>query len=209
MADLLQRLIVCAALTAATASAQSKPFSHRAHLKLGLQCAACHASAAASTRVEDNNLPEARTCASCHGKVAIPPPRATLVTKFSHLQHLKMGNFGKLIAAAIDSKTYLAPPGDIRRHLNSPNACAACHRGMEESDAVSKADMPQMADCIVCHNQIEPPFSCEQCHARGPHLSPTSHTPAFADAHSTGKMKLDKPSCVICHGRQFRCMGCH
>jgi hypothetical protein len=208
LADLLQRLIVLAALVAG-AAAQSKPFSHRAHLKLGLECLGCHASAAQSERVEDNNLPSPRVCAGCHEKADIGAPSPTPLTKFSHQRHLKMGNFGKLIAAAIDSKTYLSPPGDIRRHLSTANPCAACHRALEESDAVGKANMPQMADCIVCHNQIDPPFSCEQCHARGPRLRPASHTREFGDEHSTGKLKLDKPSCVICHGRQFRCMGCH
>ena len=31
----------------------------------------------------------------------------------------------------------------------------------------------------------------------------------FMDAHSSGKMKLDKTTCAVCHGRQFTCMGCH
>jgi len=120
-----------------------------------------------------------------------------------------MGNFARIIAAAIDAKSYLSPAGDIRRHLNTTNACVACHRGLEESDAVAKVNMPQMADCLVCHTQIDPPFSCEQCHARGPHLKPASHTRDYIDTHSSGKLKLDKPSCVVCHGREFRCLGCH
>ncbi|MGH9673198.1 MAG: hypothetical protein ACRD44_08455 [Bryobacteraceae bacterium] len=208
MADFLQRLIVAIAM-AATAAAQSKTFSHRVHLKLGLTCVRCHAQAPASTVASDNLLPAIVACAPCHKDMSIPAPPATLVNRFSHQQHLRMGNFARIIAAAIDAKSYLSAPGDLRRHLNTTNACSACHRGIEESDAVSRFNMPQMADCLVCHTQIDPPFSCEQCHARGPHLKPASHTRDYIDTHSSGKLKLDKPSCVICHGREFRCLGCH
>jgi len=66
-----------------------------------------------------------------------------------------------------------------------------------------------MADCIVCHNQIDNPFSCDKCHASGVNLKPASHVEGFMSAHSSGKMNLDKASCTICHGRTFRCLGCH
>jgi hypothetical protein len=66
-----------------------------------------------------------------------------------------------------------------------------------------------MADCLVCHSQIDPPFSCEFCHAPGDHLKPVSHTPDFIDTHTSGKLKLDKSSCAVCHGRTFTCQGCH
>jgi hypothetical protein len=33
--------------------------------------------------------------------------------------------------------------GEIHRHLNTKNPCAACHRGLEESDAVKKAAVPR------------------------------------------------------------------
>ncbi len=137
-------------------------------------------------------------------------PAVTLVTRFSHRQHLGMGNLARIIAASIDAKTYLSNPGEIRRHLNSTNSpCSACHRGMEESDAVSRAALPQMADCLVCHTRIDPPFSCESCHAPGEHLKPASHAPGYVDRHSSVKAQIDKPSCVICHGRKFTCQGCH
>src|SRR5204862_517126 len=132
----------------------------------------------------------------------------TRVARFSHAQHLKMGNAAPLIAAAIDKKTYLQPAGDIRRHLNNANACQACHRGLEESDHVTSAAMPQMADCLVCHNQIDNPFSCETCHAKDGNLKPASHVAGFLNAHTSGKLQLDKASCVVCHGVNFRCLGC-
>jgi hypothetical protein len=120
-----------------------------------------------------------------------------------------MGNIAPLIAGAIDRGDYLQPPGDTRRHLKTTNTCVACHRGLDESDQVTHSAIPRMADCLVCHTRINPPFSCEQCHAADPNLRPPSHTEGFMDAHSSGKLKIDKTTCAVCHGRQFTCMGCH
>ncbi len=80
---------------------------------------------------------------------------------------------------------------------------------MEESDRVGPANMPQMADCLVCHNKIDNPFSCEFCHAKNANLKPANHSADFLDTHTAGKLKLDKTTCAVCHGRKFTCLGCH
>jgi bacterioferritin-associated ferredoxin len=134
------------------------------------------------------------------------------VAHFNHSLHLKMGDVSGIIAAAIDHQRYLQPPGEIRRHLsgNHGNACGACHRGMAESVQVTPANLPQMADCLVCHTKIEAPYSCETCHEKGAELRPASHlAPGFADFHSSRQRLPDKSSCGLCHGRGFTCMGCH
>ena len=189
--------------------ANAAPFSHKFHLGLQLPCITCHTAAAGSTKASDNLLPAKTVCLQCHEDAQIPAPPATRVAFFSHAQHLKMGNLAPLLAAAIDKKNYLQPPGDIRRHLNTQDACQACHRGLLESDRVTPAAMPQMADCLVCHTEIDNPFSCEKCHAKDAPLKPASHLPSFLSDHTSGKLNLDKPSCVVCHGRNFRCLGCH
>lgn len=185
------------------------PFSHRLHLGMGLECVWCHTAAASSTKVDDNLLPAKSVCLGCHEDAEIAAPPATNLSKFSHALHLRIGNVAPFIAGAIDHQNYLQPPGDIRRHLNSKNPCQACHRGLEESDQVTRAALPQMADCLVCHSQIEAPFSCEDCHANVAQLRPSSHTLHFADTHSSGKLNLDKATCTVCHGRAFKCAGCH
>ena len=200
-------LLVAILAGAGTRVDAAAPFSHRLHLKLKLQCTGCHASVTSSTRVEDNNLPTKQACLPCHKQVTIPEPPKTAIAKFSHQQHLKLGNIAPVLAAAIKSKNYLSPSDDILRHLNGSNACVACHRGLEESDAVTKAALPRMADCLVCHNKIDPPFSCETCHAKGADLRPVSHAGDFIDRHST--KAVAKTTCAVCHGRRFSCMGCH
>lgn len=179
---------------------------------MNLECAQCHTTAATSARVEDNLLPAKEVCLNCHREteIQIPPPPETRIVSFSHAQHLRMGNVAPLLALAIDKKNYLQPANDIRRHLNTRNPCEACHRGLEESDRVTHAALPQMADCLVCHNQIDNPFSCEACHGKDiASLKPASHTANFMDTHSAGKLQLDKTTCAVCHGRTFTCMGCH
>ena len=134
------------------------------------------------------------------------PPK---LKPFSHKTHLKLGNIAPVIAQAIDRGTYLSPSGNIRQYLNTANPCQACHRGLEDSTRVSRTNMPQMADCLVCHNQIDPPDSCEFCHEPGPQLKPATHTPDLLDTHTRKNAIADKASCAICHGRKFTCLGCH
>ncbi len=193
------------------AAAQApRPFSHRLHLLLKLECSTCHGAAATSTRLEDNLLPAKEVCLRCHREAAIGSPPATRLAQFNHQLHLKLGNIAPVLAAAIDAKTYLSPPAPgLRQSLNTRNACEACHRGMEESDRVGPANMPQMADCLVCHNKIDNPFSCEFCHAKNANLKPANHSADFLDTHTAGKLKLDKTTCAVCHGRKFTCLGCH
>src|SRR5229473_49787 len=124
--DLAYFLQALAAVLLMCEAAHAAPFSHKTHLQLKLQCLSCHTSAPTSTKVEDNNLPQAAVCLSCHKDArAIKAPRPSKLAKFSHQQHLKLGNMAPVIAAAIDSKTYLSQPGDIRRFLNTKNACEA------------------------------------------------------------------------------------
>ena len=202
-----------AVILLAWGTAHADAFSHKLHLSLKVQCVTCHTAAAGSTKASDNLLPAKSVCLQCHrdedDDIQIPGPPSTRVAFFSHAQHLKMGNVAPLLANAIDKRNYLQAPGDIRRHLNGSDACQACHRGLAESDRVTAAAMPQMADCLVCHTDIDNPFSCEKCHAKGAALKPASHLPGFLSDHTSGKLNLDKASCVICHGKEFRCLGCH
>ena len=195
---------------AITGAATAQPFPHRVHLAAKLDCAVCHVAALSSTQVADNLLPKPEVCLKCHKTAQIGVPRPTRLARFDHQLHLKLGNIAPVIGAALDKKTYLStPPADLRAQLNTQIPCEACHRGLETSDQPARSDLPQMADCLVCHSQIDPPYSCEFCHAKGVSLKPISHTPDFLDTHTSGKLGLDKTTCAVCHGRHFRCLGCH
>jgi len=159
--------------------------SHRDALRSGARCLDCHPAIASSTTA------------------ARPGPRGV---RFNHKLHLAFGNVAPLIAGAVRSKKYLGPPP----RLGGEEACQACHRGLDQVVEATPANFPHMADCLVCHSKIDNPFSCEKCHTiPAIKLKPAFHTPDYMDTHSSGKLKLDKPSCVICHGVNFTCLGCH
>lgn len=131
---------------------KAAPFSHKLHLGMGLDCAACHSAAPTSTKAEDDLLPPKQVCAGCHDDSRTPQPPPALpvpVVHFSHAVHLKMGNLAPVIARAIEKGNYLQPSEDVRKYLDTKNACQACHRGLEQSDRVTAAAMPKMADCLV------------------------------------------------------------
>jgi hypothetical protein len=204
LAHLLQRLITTLACIATT---QAADFSHALHGKLKLECTSCHTRASASTKVEDNLLPTAESCKPCHESVLIKQPATTRLAKFDHAFHAKFANIAPVIAAAIKANTYLGDAGKRAAHLNTTNACASCHRGIESSTSVTARNHhPEMADCLVCHNKIDPPFSCETCHGNDKTLKPASHTAAYLDSHTR---KSEKIGCAICHGKRFTCLGCH
>ena len=194
-------------------------FSHRVHLERKIDCPVCHAAAAGSQAAADNLLPKPDVCANCHTgdrKLAAAPsiksPRKLTVTKFDHRLHVKLGPaVPATMLKAIETKGYLADPRNLREQLAvaGKHPCTGCHRGLEKSDSVSMAAFPHMADCLTCHNTIDPPFSCVKCHDEEQRLKPASHTNEWIDRHSTGKANLDKASCAVCHGRNFTCLGCH
>jgi predicted CXXCH cytochrome family protein len=193
-------------------------FSHRIHLAQKIDCVVCHSAAASSKAASDNLLPKTDVCLGCHtgdrklsSEPRIKSPRQLTVTKFHHQLHVRMGKaIAPAIVKAIDAKTYLSNPGNLRDVLaGTQHPCTACHRGLDKSDAVTAAAFPAMADCLVCHTETDPPFSCVKCHDEGQRLKPASHTPDWMDVHSSGKANLDKPSCAVCHGRRFTCLGCH
>lgn len=198
------------------ASPEGPRFSHRRHLALSLPCAGCHASAPASTTAEDDNRPPGDICLQCHDaqKSALararPTPRRHF--RFDHKRHLALGDPGARIAAAIDAGDYLgdaATAAVVRPHLGTGDACRSCHRGLEASDEVTSAQLPRMADCLVCHQPVQMPASCGTCHTPEAQLVPATHTPDFADRHSSRQQVPDKSGCPACHGRRFTCMGCH
>ena len=201
--------------------AQNTPprFSHQVHLKqANLTCLTCHQAATTSTDATDANMPEEKICLACHTADPLPRVDASFLSqkkpaertyRFNHQFHLQMGNVAPLLAAAIDDSKYLGKPGDMRVRLDTENTCEACHRGLAETDVAGKANLPQMSDCLVCHSDIDNPFSCPKCHLEGVSLKPADHTREFADTHSTGRLGLDKTTCLPCHGRHFTCMGCH
>ena len=194
-------------------------FSHKLHLNVvGATCVSCHASALTSRTSQDSIVPQVETCQACHNGQTAPEVDTTWMAvsesekrmfRFDHEFHLQLGNVTAIIRSAIENGDYLGESSSIRRLLNRDSTCEGCHRGLEEVDLATKMNLPVMSDCLVCHKEIDNPFSCEECHLPGSRLKPIDHTREFSDLHSTGKLSLDKATCLPCHGTNFACMGCH
>jgi len=178
------------------AAAQQTQFSHKEAFEKGLACLTCHPQQKDSKTLSDKR-------------------RGKVLKDFSHARHLSFGNLAPMFAAAIDNKQYLGSPNKIdlqrlRADLITGDACQACHRDLRNaSSAPAKEHFPHMEDCLVCHNKIDAPFSCEKCHSDGMKLKPANHAPDFLDRHTSGKLNLDKTTCAACHGKRFTCLGCH
>ena len=126
---------------------------------MDIPCEQCYATVRSSTQASDNLLPTATACRACHDGGLTPrsAPSPRFVARFNHSLHLKMGNLAPVISSAIDKKAYLAPPpSGLREQLNGTNPCEACHRGLRESETISKANF-----CAVCHGRR---FTCQGCH---------------------------------------------
>ena len=196
-----------------TSTIEKASFSHAVHANHNVSCQMCHLNSETSEAAADNLLPDAKTCLNCHAskeQLSLPShTRGRPDLLFSHKKHVSLGNVAPAINAAIDGGSYLGSVSPkLREQLSTENLCEACHRGLND-DAESRSRLPAMADCLVCHPKIDPPFSCEHCHSTTTHLKPPNHTRDFVDRHSSRLSNVDKLSCRICHGVGFRCMGCH
>ena len=194
-------------------------FSHQIHLKAGVRCTGCHAPAASSTVADDRNLPAERDCLACHdgqrqGRVDTAAlgslSTAPRTVRFNHQLHAALPNVAAALAAAIDRHEYLGDGKDLQPLLDTKDACLACHRALDHADQATKANLPRMADCLVCHDRIDPPASCGTCHTMpAAKLKPASHQAGFLERHVDSTAGIDKSDCRGCHGTRFQCQGCH
>jgi len=125
----------------ATLLAQPYEFGHRSHLTMRVACAKCHPESANRTR------PPARgeatfssdACLECHGPAILnlQPPLKPPIAHFNHALHLRLKD----------------------------QTCESCHHKLLESDKVTDALDPKMAECAVCHEEVDQFESCTLCHA--------------------------------------------
>lgn len=179
-------------------------FSHVRHVAAGVDCDACHAEVAGSTRVDaDMRLSMdvcvachaarnvAGACATCHREVGTdwPPP--------SHAQNWLRAH-GHVVRGGC-TRT------DERCSLcHSESSCIACHKVFppENHDVHWRlrghgiAAAIDRESCAACHTRD----SCERCHAE---TTPQSHTGSFGAPLAT--------HCFTCHYplRNEGCVACH
>jgi c(7)-type cytochrome triheme protein len=172
-------------------------FSHKFHItEAGIACIDCHKAAATSALSSDNLRSTHDNCVGCHEDQinstcgychmdttniqAAPNPARDII--FSHEQHTAMKGV----------------------------ECATCHSGLDSVAYAGPENMPSMATCTTCHNDVKATSTCQACHMSFTNLIPEDHLVAdFKKEHKklTRLGSLDV-SCATCHTQTF-CADCH
>lgn len=177
-------------------SADYIKFSHTFHIGQGMGCEDCHKAARTSKLSSDNLGVGHDECTTCHEEQvnnkcgychknpdnieAVPRPARSIV--FSHAQHVEMK--------------------DVQ--------CATCHGGLEKVEYAGPANMPDMATCNTCHNNVKAANMCESCHVSMANLLPENHRQANfkRDHRQLARVGSMDVSCASCHSQSF-CADCH
>lgn len=179
-----------------SASSQYIKFSHAFHVgQSGIACADCH-KAADSEKASDNLRPGHDNCTSCHEEQignncgychkdpdniqAVPVQPRTIV--FSHKRHVSMKNV----------------------------ECATCHAGLDKVEYAGPANMPAMATCNTCHDDVRASAVCSACHTTVADLIPWSHRAADFRREHRQRTRIGglEVGCASCHTDNF-CADCH
>jgi hypothetical protein len=209
-------------------------FSHRQHLDAGqmeaatgahVTCADCHER---NTETRDPMLPGHKACARCHeqnaatkAKLAMErcagchPERSVDLKrgrifiigdlKFHHASH-ETDRGGAAVPCATCHATVEQAASREQMSVPAMERCATCHE-----DARRSPDRVRMANCRVCHGEIDagsPPVSHMVTGAR-----PSDHTLAFRKHHGDAAAARDA-NCRFCHrevtgAREDSCFQCH
>jgi len=132
---------------------QPLPYSHKAHLALGLQCANCHRNADPG---EFMGFPAEAFCMGCHQAIKADSP-----------------HIAKLSAAANEKKPipwiriYQLPRFvyfSHRRHTTAGVSCETCHGPVRERDVITSEVAYNMRSCMACHAASKARNDCSTCH---------------------------------------------
>lgn len=134
---------------------QPLPFSHKAHMAMGLVCEMCH------TNPEPGSLmtyPGTDTCMSCHAAIATD----TAAIRSLHA----LAESGHEIPWV---RVYAVTPGVTwahKPHVDAGVQCETCHGAISQADVVSETKATvAMATCIGCHAARGAKTECVTCHA--------------------------------------------
>ncbi|MGH9671812.1 MAG: cytochrome c3 family protein [Bryobacteraceae bacterium] len=132
---------------------QPIPYSHRAHLKLGLECKTCHTMPDPG---DFATLPKTAVCMSCHDSVKKDSP---------HIQ--KLAETHAAGGEIVWRRIYRIPEYVFfshKEHVKAGATCAACHGPVAERDVIRKEKDHSMAGCMECHRAAQASLACNYCH---------------------------------------------
>lgn len=177
--------------------AKKLKFSHTYHIKdVGVACEDCHKAAKTSKLSSDNLRPTHDNCVSCHEE------QINNTCGFCHKDP------DNIEAAAAPAR---AINFSHENHVAMKDVeCTTCHLGLDTVEYATAKNMPTMATCTSCHNNVKATNACESCHTSFANLVPKDHLVGdFKKDHKklTRLGSLDV-SCATCHTQNF-CADCH
>lgn len=176
-------------------------FSHNLHVEENeVACDQCHK--ANDEGGMDN--PSMDTCSECHDIDMDNPSEECLAC---HTPESSAKDYAVEEAGAEMPKSFK----DVvfSHDVHDGVECDTCHKGVVESEKLSKIEWPEMNTCSQCHNGDDAPESCDTCHEKfRKDVPPESHHGDWAMHHGF-ESRFDK-SCGYCHGENGKfCQDCH
>lgn len=135
--------------------AQPIAFTHKLHLRHGMQCTDCHKGVAEGP---DATIPNVSLCMTCHQVIATKKPEIKKVAAYQKK--------GEQIPWHRVYWFYQSAHVKFRHgpHIRAKVQCTTCHGDMRtETVAVRKAGL-DMHFCVGCHRQHNAPTDCTTCH---------------------------------------------
>jgi hypothetical protein len=130
-------------------------FTHKVHLKNGMQCTDCHKGVAEGP---DASIPNVQLCMTCHQVIATDKPEIKKVAAYQKK--------GEQIPWRRVFWFYQSAHVRFRHgpHIRAGVDCATCHGDMkQETVAVRKAGL-DMKFCVDCHRTRKVVTDCTACH---------------------------------------------
>lgn len=199
--------------TAAPAAEAAKPvpaapaariaFDHQFHVGRGAACLDCHEGAEKTAKA---GMPSLEFCMDCHTEIDEKKPKEKTIASFLDASGKPQWSHVTAQAGTIvfSHATHAAKKID----------CKDCHKGIEESKAVTKELFVDMDACTQCHAQKRAKNECATCHsdAEGGGLKPDNHRRMWTTLHGQvvrrGAPETRAENCSLCH-TESSCKSCH
>lgn len=133
---------------------QPLPYSHKAHLALGLECNLCHSNPGGGRLM---TFPDTATCMKCHASFGKNRPSIQ-----------KLAAYDKSKTAVPWVRIYTVLPGvawSHRTHLDAGMKCETCHGNVSQMQTMTNVkSVNTMVGCLDCHKLHNAKTTCTTCH---------------------------------------------
>ena len=183
----------------ATYKKRPAKFSHKVHVvKQSIDCEDCHTQA---KDADHAGMPTLGTCSLCHSS---DEDAAKYIKPFE-------------IDGKISWTEATKIPDEVKfshkLHAEKGAACEECHKGIKDSDGISRKVRVDMDGCLKCHNPKKIAADCKTCHKDvDKKWKPASHEHNWKRMHGqVARANVVPPMenrCSLCH-TDNTCAACH